>query len=346
VTRLAAVATALPAHYYAQEQLLEALRRLWAERYYNPERLEAFHRNLQIGGRHLALPKERYPLPGFGAANQAFLEVALELGQTVLERLFQASGVAAQDIAQLAFTTVTGLAVPSVEARLMNRLPFAPDLKRLPLFGLGCVAGAAGVARVHDYLLGHPGEAAVLLAVELCSLTLQPQDLSVPNLISTGLFGDGAAAVLLVGSDHPLPGPSILASRSRFFPDSERVMGWEIDERGFTIVLGPEVAEFARGPLVQFIEEFLAEHGLRATDIAAWVAHPGGPKVIEALESRLGIDLERSRRSLSEVGNLSSASVLFILEETLRQPPPPGSYGLMLAMGPAFCAELVLLRWP
>lgn len=344
--RLAAVATALPAHYYAQEQLLEALRRLWAERVYNPDRLEAFHRNLNIGGRHLALPKERYPLPGFGAANQAFVEVALELGEAVLKKLFTTSGVTAAEVRQLAFTTVTGLAVPSIEARLMNRLPFPRELKRLPLFGLGCVAGAAGVARVADYLVGHPSESAVLLAVELCSLTLQPEDLSVPNLISTGLFGDGAAAVLLVGAEHPLPGPEVLATRSRFFPDSERVMGWEIGERGFSIVLGPEVAEFARGPLVEFIEEFLAEHGLRAADVRAWVAHPGGPKVIEALESRLGIDLERSRRSLSEVGNLSSASVLFILEEALRQPPPPGSYGLLLAMGPAFCAELVLLRWP
>ncbi len=346
MTRLAAVATALPAHYYAQEQLLEALRRLWADRYFNPDRLEAFHRNLRIGGRHLALPKERYPLPGFGAANQAFIEVALELGETVLQRLFAESGVPAQEVTQLTFTTVTGLAVPSIEARLMNRLPFSPALKRVPLFGLGCVAGAAGVARVADYLAGHPRESAVLLAIELCSLTLQPQDLSVPNLISSGLFGDGAAAVLLVGDEHPLAGPSVVATRSRFFPDTERVMGWEIGETGFTIVLGPEVAEFARGPLVDFIEEFLAEHSLRASDIAAWVAHPGGPKVIEALETRLGIDLERSRRSLSEVGNLSSASVLFILAETLRNPPPPGSWGLMLAMGPAFCAELVLLRWP
>lgn len=346
MTRLAAVATALPAHYYAQEQLLEALRQLWAERYYNPERLEAFHRNLNVGGRHLALPKERYPLPGFGAANQAFVEVALELGHDVLQKLFTASGIQAGEVTQLAFTTVTGLAVPSIEARLMNRLPFSPALKRVPLFGLGCVAGAAGVARVSDYLQGHPRECAVLLAIELCSLTLQPQDLSVPNLISSGLFGDGAAAVLVVGNDHPLAGPSVVATRSRFFPDSERVMGWEIGESGFTIVLGPEVAAFARGPLVDFIEEFLTEHGLTAQDVAAWVAHPGGPKVIEALETRLGIDLERSRRSLSEVGNLSSASVLFILEETLRNPPPPGSWGLMLAMGPAFCAELVLLRWP
>src|SRR5690606_29128032 len=145
----------------------------------------------------------------------------------------------ASDVSLLATTTVTGIAVPSIDARLMNRLPFAPTLKRLPLFGLGCVGGAAGLARVSEYLRGHPREAAILLSVELCSLTFQLEDVSVANLVSTGLFGDGAAAVLLVGAHHPLadrtPRPTVLASRSAFFPDTERVMGWDVVDAGFKV---------------------------------------------------------------------------------------------------------------
>ena len=232
----------------------------------------------------------------------------------------------------------------------MNRLPFPRTLKRTPIFGLGCLAGAAGVARTADYLRGAPKEAALLLSVELCSLTLQSQDLSVPNLVSSGLFGDGAAAVLMVGAEHPSVAnrPRVLATRSVFFDNSEHVMGWDIGEWGFKVVLSPEVPDYARERLTPALLEFVADCGLTLDQIRAWVAHPGGPKVIQALQESLALPedaFQLTRESLANVGNLSSASVLFVLREALARDVAPGTYGILLAMGPAFCAEVVLLQW-
>ncbi|MFQ5349920.1 MAG: type III polyketide synthase, partial [Thermoanaerobaculia bacterium] len=220
---------------------------------------------------------------------------------------------------------------------------------RMPIFGLGCVAGAAGIARAADYVKAYPEQVALLVSVELCSLTLQRKDLSIPNLISSGLFGDGAAAVVVVGSERPGDGPRILATRSIFYPDTEQVMGWEVSEKGFQVVLSAEVPEMVRGHLRQDVDRFLADHGHRRDEITSWVAHPGGPRVLEAMAETLELtdgELDVTWRSLAEVGNLSSTSVLLVLEETLREHrPEPGSLGMLLAMGPAFCSELVLLEW-
>jgi alkylresorcinol/alkylpyrone synthase len=227
-------------------------------------------------------------------------------------------------------------------------------LAGLPVFGLGCVAGAAGVARAADYVRGFPGDVAVLLSVELCSLTLQMQDLSIPNLIASGLFGDGAAAAVVVGAERELPadetpGPRVVATRSVFYPDSERVMGWDISESGFRIVLSADVPKVVRDHLRDDVDEFLADHGLARDDIASWVCHPGGPKVLEAMEQSLDLPegaLDVTWRSLREVGNLSSTSVLLVLQKTMADHrPEPGTPGMMLAMGPGFCSELVLLEW-
>lgn len=346
--RIVAAATEFPPHYYDQETLLAALREVWSQRHFNLDRLEQFHRSVLVGGRHLAVPLERYPgLTTFGQSNDAWIEAALELSTRLLNKLLARTGLAPQEVAQLTFTTVTGLAVPSLDARLMNRVPFRSDLKRNPIFGLGCLGGAAGVARVHDYLLGHPRQAAILLAVELCSLTLQKEDLSVANIVSSGLFGDGAAAVLMVGDEHPLPGPAVGDTRSVFFPNSEDVMGWSVSEKGFGVVLSPDVPLYARDHLPPAIRSFLHQHGLTPADIRHWIAHPGGPKVMQGLLEGLDLPqgaLDTSQAVLSEVGNLSSASVLYVLERILAR-AEPGDRGLMLAMGPAFCAEAVLLQW-
>jgi len=348
--KIAAVGTALPPHYYDQDELLAALRQRWAGRHFNLDRLERLHRNVLVGGRHLALPIEEYgQLTTWGKANDAWIRVAQEVGgQAVLDALERA-GLGPGDVDALIFVTVTGIATPSIDARLINRLGLPPRVKRMPIFGLGCVAGAAGIARAADYVKGHPDDVAVLLSVELCSLTLQEEDLSIPNLIASGLFGDGAAAVVVTGENRAADGPRIVATRSVFYPDSERVMGWDISESGFRIVLSAEVPVVARERLRPDVDAFLGDHGLSRADIASWVCHPGGPKVLEAMEESLEVPpgaLDVTWRSLREVGNLSSTSVLLVLAETLEHHrPAPGSYGMLIAMGPGFCSELVLLQW-
>jgi alkylresorcinol/alkylpyrone synthase len=346
---IAAVGAAHPPHYYDQERLLEAFRSHWAKRHHNLDRLEALHRNVLVGGRHLALPLEEYAgLESFGAANDAWIRVGLEVGEEAVRRALDGAGLAPAEVSALLFVTVTGIAAPSLDARLVNRMELASDIKRMPLFGLGCVAGAAGLARAADYLTAFPGEVVVLLSIELCSLTLQREDLSIPNLIASGLFGDGAAAAVMVGSERSAAGPRVVATRSIFYRDTERAMGWDISERGFKVVLSAEVPELTRQHLGSDVDRFLAEHGLRRSQISRWIAHPGGPKVLQAVEEALELApgaLEISWRSLRETGNLSSTSVLLVLREVLDRPPAAGSFGLLLAMGPGFCSELVLLRW-
>jgi alkylresorcinol/alkylpyrone synthase len=347
---IAAVGRAFPPNYYDQDALLAAFRTHWATRHFNLDRLEALHRNVLVGGRHLALPMEAYAgLSGFGAANDAWIAVAQEVGEAAVRTALGDAGLTPADVDALFFVTVTGIATPSIDARLVNRLGLPSQVKRVPIFGLGCVAGAAGLARAADYLRAFPDDVAVLLSVELCSLTLQRDDLSVPNLIASGLFGDGAAAVVLGGRRRALPGPRILATRSVFYSDTERVMGWDVTDRGFKIVLSADVPEVARRFLRRDVDAFLADHGLSRDRISTWVAHPGGPKVLVAMAEALELpegELEPAWRSLREVGNLSSTSVLLILQDVLeRRRPAAGGYGMIVAMGPGFCAELVLVRW-
>jgi len=344
---IASVGTALPPHAYDQEQLLAAFMRVWGTQHHNPARVEQLHRAVQVGGRHLALPMEAYEqLDGFGAANQAFVEVATEVGAEAVTRALEAAGLGVSDVDAIYFTSVTGIAAPSIDARLVNRLGFRPDVKRVPMFGLGCVAGVAGTARLYDYLQGWPEHVALLLSVELCSLTLQRSDLSIPNLIASGLFGDGAAALVATGAERAGSGPRVVATCSRFYPDTEHVMGWDIGDSGFRIVLSADVPDMVHRHLRDDVDAFLADHGLTRDDIGTWVCHTGGPKVLTAFESALQLPsdaLRHSWTSLRDVGNLSSASVLFVLAETLADHPE--GYGLMIAMGPGFCSELVLLRW-
>jgi alkylresorcinol/alkylpyrone synthase len=352
------VGRAFPPHYADQDTLIGAFRVAWAERYHNVARIEQLHRNVLVGGRHLALPVEAYlALRGFTEANDAFVRVGTDVGADAVTDALARAGLTPRDVDAIWFTSVTGIAAPSIDARLVNRLGLRPDVKRTPIFGLGCVAGAAGVARIADYLRGNPDDIAILLSVELCSLTLQKEDLSIPNLIASGLFGDGAACAVLVGERRAArlaaergaaALPRIVATRSVFYPNTEDVMGWRIGESGFKIVLSAEVPEMVRHHLGTDVTAFLDAQGLALSDIHAWIAHPGGPKVLEAMEDVFALPpeaLARTWTTLREVGNLSSASVLLVLRETLDAPPPPGAYGLMVAMGPGFCSELVLLRW-
>jgi alkylresorcinol/alkylpyrone synthase len=348
--QIASVARAFPPHYYDQDTLIAAFRAVWGRRHFNVDRVEQLHRHVLVGGRHLALPMEEYErLETWGQANDAWIRVALDVGAEAVRGAVAGAGLALDEVDALFFVTVTGVSTPSLDARLMNRLRLPARVRRTPIFGLGCVAGAAGLSRAADYVRAYPDHVAVLLSVELCSLTLQREDLSVANLIASGLFGDGAAAAVVVGAGREADGPRIVATRSVFYPDSEHVMGWDISESGFRVVLSPDVPAVVLQHLAADVDEFLASQGLARRDIAAWVSHPGGPKVLEAMQEALSLPpdaLEVSWRSLREVGNLSSTSVLLILEDVMKtRPPGPGEYALLIAMGPGFCSELVLLRW-
>jgi len=348
--QIAGVGRALPEHYYDQQALLAEFERLWGEHFHNPARLRQLHRNVLVGGRHLALPLERYgQIDSFGAANYAFIEQALDLGERAIRDALSRAGLEPRDIDHILFVSVTGIATPSIDARLVNCMGLRSDVKRTPIFGLGCAAGAIGLTRSADFVRAWPGQVAVLLSVELCSLTLQRRDLSIPNMIATGLFGDGAAAVVVAGAERQASGPRIIATRSVLYPDTESVMGWEVGEQGFRVVLSSRVPEMAR-QIRPGVDAFLKDQGLSLDRIDHFICHPGGPKVLEAFEDVLGLErraLEATWKHLEEVGNLSSASVLMVLGDTLaRVPAPaPGSHGLLLAMGPGFCAELVLLQW-
>jgi alkylresorcinol/alkylpyrone synthase len=353
--RIAGAGSAFPKYYYPQAVLLAALREYWKGQIENPRMLDQLHAHAGVDGRHLVLPIERYySLKNFGEFNQIWIEAAQELGERAIRCAMARAGLELSQIGALFFVSVTGVASPSIDARLINRMKLPTNLRRTPIFGLGCVAGAAGVARAADYVRAYPDQVAVLLSVELCSLTLQREDLSLANLVSSGLFGDGAAAVVIAGADvkrreELYDGPEILATGSVFYPDTEDVMGWDISEKGFNIVLSPSVPDVIRENLGRDVDALLAENGLTRNDIESWVLHTGGPKILEATQDALSLPagaLETSWDCLRRMGNLSSASVLVVLEEFLmKRRPAAGTWGLLAAMGPGFCSELVLLRW-
>jgi alkylresorcinol/alkylpyrone synthase len=211
------------------------------------------------------------------------------------------------------------------------------------------MAGAAGITKAFDYVKAYPDQVAVVLSVELCSLTLQPNDFSMTNVVSTGLFGDAAAALVVTGSDRKKTSPTVLDTRSVFYYNTERVMGWDITSDGFKIVLSGQTPKIVERCLRPDIEKFLENNGLMLKNIRSWLFHPGGPKILEAIEKSLGLskdDLALSWKNLQEVGNVSSASILMILEDAMdNHRPPKGTYGLYSAMGPGFCSEMGLLQW-
>jgi len=360
MSRIVAVRGVLPGNRHAQAEITAALADvvLGDEPPGSPRRalLGRVHAAAGVETRHLALPLAAYAgISGFGEANDVFIDVGLQLGERAVRQALDAAGLEPADVDLIITTSVTGIAAPSLDARLVGRLGLRDDVKRIPIFGLGCVAGAAGIARLHDHLRGDPDGVAVLLSVELCSLTFQRDDASTSNLVGSALFGDGAAAVVMVGERRARTleaagaAPKVVATRSRMYPDSEHVMGWDIRDTGFRLVLAATVADVVDKYLRDDVEAFLALHGLGVGDVDTWVAHPGGPKVIEAIDRALTLPtgaLDVTRASLAAIGNLSSSSVLHVLEGTLAAGRArPGSPGLLFALGPGFCSELVLLEW-
>ena len=349
--RVVAVGTALPGNYVAQETLTAALGEFWAAKGLKLEAFDRLHKATKVGGRHLALPMAEYlGLDSFAKSNGAWMRVAPELGAEAATRALSRAGLDAVDIDHLFFVSGTGIATPSIDTRIISALGLRADVKRTPIFGLGCAGGASGVARAADYLRAFPQEHALLITVELCSLTLQHGDLSVANMIASGLFGDGAAAVVLSGGGgENQSGPQIIADRPMLYPGTEDAMGWQITDHGFKLVMSQAIPQIIQAHLPRDLDCFLRDHALERSQITHWIAHTGGPRVLRAIEESLALPpeaLKRSWRSLERSGNLSSASVLFVLDDLLEsREARPGDIGVMLAMGPGFCAELLLLRW-
>ncbi|HZR57645.1 MAG TPA: 3-oxoacyl-[acyl-carrier-protein] synthase III C-terminal domain-containing protein [Terriglobales bacterium] len=348
--QIVSAASAFPKYYYSQETLFAALQEYWGDKLEKPEVLRRLHKNVGVDGRFLSLPIDAYPkLRTWGEANDHWIRIATELGQCAISRAFTTADLDVSDIDALFFTSVTGISSPSIDALLINRMGLSPNIRRVPMFGLGCVAGAAGIARAADYVRAYPDQVAVILAVELCSLTLQREDMSMASLISSGLFGDGAAAVVVAGSECGQSGPKILGTRSVFYPQTEEMMGWEVSEKGFSIVLSPEVPNLIKGQLGKDVAGFFSDLGRKREEVGSWVLHTGGPKVLQATAAALGLEngqLAASWDCLRRTGNLSSASVLVVLEEVMKnRRPAPGTLGLLAAMGPGFCSELVALEW-
>ncbi|MFD1721759.1 type III polyketide synthase [Amnibacterium endophyticum] len=349
MSRIAAVGTALPDHVYPQAAIAETIAPLVTADPVRQALLRRLHAATRVDRRHLVLPLEQYrDAVTFGQTNDRFVAEATRLAAVAIEDALTRAAVAAADVDLVVFTSVTGVSAPSVDALLVPLVGLREDVKRMPMFGLGCVAGASGIARVHDYLAGHPHEVALLVSVELCSLTVQRDDDSMDNLVASGLFGDGAAAVVLVGDAHRAPGPAVVATRSRLYPDSRDVIGFRPSETGFRVILSAGVVPVIDANFASDVRAFLAANGLDVPEVAAWVAHPGGPKVLDAFTRGLdlpGDALDRSWATMAEVGNLSSSGVLHVLAAELAAEHRDGDHGLLFALGPGVSAELVLLRW-
>jgi alkylresorcinol/alkylpyrone synthase len=357
--RIASVGTAFPSHRYSQAEITEALIAKMPDQPALPNILNRLHSNCGVDFRHIMYPLESLgTLSGFGPTNDLWIKGALDLGQQAIQKALDQAGLAPGDISAIFFTSVTGIACPSIDARLVNLMGFPKTVKRTPIFGLGCVAGAAGIARAADYVKAYPRQYALLLSVELCSLTWQANDYSMAHMVASGLFGDGAAAVVIAGEETALaqkptsvanPCPRVVDTLSTMYPDTEHLMGWEIDHKGFNIVLSADVPELVRTQLRGTVEGFLETNGLEMSNICSYIFHSGGPKVLKAMESTLGLPygaLASSWNSLRQRGNLSSASVLTVMQDfLLNRPGSPGCYSMMGAMGPAFCSELLLLQW-
>jgi alkylresorcinol/alkylpyrone synthase len=345
---IVAVSAVLPEFVHPQSDITEALVAGLGADEKTATVIRRVHAATGVNTRHLVMPISEYTaLDGFTHANRLFRELALPLVERAVREALDTASLEPQDIDFLFFTTVTGVGAPSLDAELIQAVGLRPDVRRIPSFGLGCVAGASALARVADLLKGHPGAVALVVSVEVCSLTVQWDDRSMANIVGTGLFGDGASAVVVVGADHPTPAfAKIVASRSALYPESLDAIGWTIGSFGFRLMLTAAVPELIASSLAADLDQLLADHQLERSDIDVWIAHPGGPRVLEAFSDSLGLepaDLAMSWDVMAEVGNLSSSAVLHVLERQDRH--PAGHKGVLFAVGPGVSAELVLVEW-
>lgn len=345
---IVSVATALPPYTMAREEVKTYMREVFA---LDERRLRALYTvvdNARIDTRYSIFPLDYFIKPRpLAQITAEYREHAIQLGRQATCAALSEAGLQPTDIDLLITVSCTGVMIPSVDAHLINDIGFRANVRRLPVTELGCAAGAAALGHSWHFLRGFPQGRVLVLAVELPTLTFQKNDLSQANLISCALFGDGAAAAVITG--EPKAGPRMVGAESYLFPQSLDAMGFDLRETGFHIILAREVPDLIRSRVKQLVGEFLARHNRRKEDIGAWVLHPGGQKLLSYVEQELGLTPDQTQPSwdvLRDCGNLSSASVLFVLEQWLKKRSvPPGASGLLVGFGPGFSAEMVLLEW-
>jgi alkylresorcinol/alkylpyrone synthase len=345
---IAATSTALPPHEITRDDV----KRYFGSTFAIDERrlaaMMAIVDNSQVRRRWFIHPVDYIiePRP-LGTVTREYQEYSIELGQRVAESALKKAGISASDVDLIITTSCTGFMIPSLDAHLINRMGLRPDVRRIPITELGCAAGAAALGRSADFVRAYPHSTALVVAVELPSLAFQRRDLSQANLISTILFGDGAAAAVVTG--RPARGPKILEVASQLLPDTIDAMGFDLQGDGFHIILSKEVPQLIRDRIKQILCATLTRRGLSTADVSAYILHPGGRALLQAVQEELGLSDEDTQPSwtvLREYGNQSSASVLFVLDEWLgTRQVPAGAYGMLAAFGPGFSAETALLQW-
>jgi alkylresorcinol/alkylpyrone synthase len=348
VATIGPISVAVPEHVLTQADVKRAVEAVVPlER----DRLEAVMALFDAAGverRHSALPvDELYRRRDLTETMAIYREHAVGLGRKVARECLERAELLPTDVDMVISVSCTGVMLPSLDAYLANDLGFRSDVRRLPITELGCMGGAAALTSARDFILGHPGANVLVIAVELPILSFQSNDLSPANLISTAIFGDGAGAALVTGRE--ISGARMLDARSHLFPRTLGALGFDLKADGFHVVLGRELPGLVRAEIKRLVTELLERNRLTREDLSFFVLHPGGKRILDAVEDQLKLRPDEtgpSREVLRAHGNLSSATVLFVLDECLRRGrPAPGAHGLLGAFGPGFSSELAVLQW-
>lgn len=351
MTRIIGIGTAVPPHIVTQDQARDYAAEHFRRFLPHMNRLTAVFKHAAIDKRHFVVPVEWWDAADHSLPerNDIYLREARIIGQQAIERALSAAGLTPQDVDNLIVVSSSGIATPSMDALVINGLNMRPDVRRVPIWGLGCAGGVAGLARAAEMARAYPDSITVLMCVETCGLTFQFDDTSKKNFIATSLFGDGAAAVVVAGANRATVGATVIDSQSTLWYNSLRVMGWDVVERGLAVVFGVEIPRYVAEMFRPEVDRFLQKHKLMVQQIAHFIFHPGGAKVIDSYDEALDLTnghLDPSREILRQYGNMSSPTVLFVLDYILQHSmPAPGDFGLVAALGPGFSAEQVLVRF-
>lgn len=345
MVQLLSLATAVPPFALDQREVAKRARAIFADRGTDIARLAPVFENAGICTRYSCVPLDWYAKShGWKERSALFTEHAVALLRTAAEACLERAGVDPGEVDAVVTVTTSGMATPSLEAHLMAVMPLRRDLHRLPIFGLGCAGGVLGLARAAALARAIPGSKVLFLVVELCGLTFRNTDTSKSNVVATALFGDGAAAALL-STYGPGDAPTIAAWGEYTWPDSLDVMGWRIEDDGFGVLFSRHIPRIVRAEYAAAVDGFLAGQGLARSDLAGTICHPGGAKVIEALEAAFDMPpgaMTDARQVLRDYGNMSAATVMFVLEAAMRR----GLRGrhLLSSLGPGFSAGFALLE--